>query len=87
MKLIAKIKEPELFLEMIYESGKTFYHPIEGNLVEAVYFSSNRTVYFRGEMTHSQLDTLKAQAYPAERIIIDEARGQVEISQLEEDFT
>lgn len=85
MRLFAKVSDPELFLKMLYEAGIIFYRPVEKNTVEAVYFSSTRTIYFRGEMTHSQYETLKAQAYRAETITIDEIRGQVEISQLEED--
>ena len=84
MKLVAKILDPDLFLKMLYEAGSAFYHPVEDNIVEAVYFSSNRTVYFRGEMKPAQYEALKVQAYPAERIHVDEARGQVEISQFEE---
>ena len=85
MRLFAKISDPDLFLKMIYEAGTAFYSTIKGNEVEAIYFSSNRTIYFKGEMTPAQYENLKAQAYPSERIFIDEIRGQVEVSQLMED--
>ena len=80
MKLFAKVSDAQLFLRSLCEAGTAFYHPTEKNLVEAVYFSSNRTVYFRGEMTPAQYTTLKAQAYPAEKIQVDEVRGQIETS-------
>ena len=85
MRLFAKISDPDLFLNMIYEAGAAFYSTIKDNQIEDVYFSSNRTIYFKGEMTPVQYENLKAQAYPSERIFIDEARGQVEVSQLMEE--
>ena len=85
MRLFAKVSDPDLFLRMLYEAGTAFYRPVKKNTVEAVYFSSNRTIYFKGEMTPAQYENLKAQAYPSERIFIDEVRGQVEVSQLMED--
>ncbi len=83
MKLFARIKDPELLLKSLNEAGTAFYRPVEGNVVEAVYFSTSRTVYFVGELTHRQFDTLKSQAYPAASFKIDEIQGTIEVSQLE----
>lgn len=85
MRLFAKVSDPELFLRALNEAGTAFYRIIKKNLVEAVYFSSNRTVYFKGDMNPKQFNALKAQAYPSEKIHVDEVRGQVEISQFEEE--
>ncbi|RJS88855.1 hypothetical protein CW700_06310 [Candidatus Bathyarchaeota archaeon] len=85
MRLFAKISDPDLFLKMIYEAGTAFYSTIKGNEVEAIYFSSNRTIYFKDEMTPAQYQNLKAQAYPVETISIDNTCNQVEISQLMEE--
>lgn len=84
MKLFAKINDPELFLKSLNEQGTAFYRPVEGDLVEAVYFSTSRTVYFIGEISHQQYDILKAQAHRAEKFRINEQLGVIEVSQLEE---
>jgi hypothetical protein len=82
MKLLAKISSPDLFLRMLNELGVAFYRKLDGKRVEAIYFSSNRTVYFRGELTPNQLEALKAQAYRAESITLNIRREIVEVSQL-----
>ena len=85
MKLFAKISDADLFLKALNEAGTAFYHIVsqtnEETRVEAVYFSSNRTVYFKGDVKPAQLQALRTQAYPAELIRLDEDREQVEILQ------
>jgi hypothetical protein len=85
LKLFAKISDPDLFLKGLNEAGTAFYHVVsqtnEETRVEAVYFSSNRTVYFNGDVKPAQLQALRTQAYPAELIRLDEDREQVEILQ------
>jgi len=85
LKLFAKISDPDLFLKGLNEAGTAFYHIVsqtnEETRVEAVYFSSNRTVYFNGDVKPAQLQALRTQAYPAELIRLDEDREQVEILQ------
>jgi len=83
MKLFAKVSDPELLLKSLNEAGTAFYRIVEGNTIEAVYFSTSRTVYFVGELTPKQYDTLKAQAYRAERFHINEQTGTIEVSQME----
>jgi len=85
LKLFAKISDADLFLKGLNEAGTAFYHVVsqtnEETRVEAVYFSSNRTVYFNGDVKPAQLQALRTQAYPAELIRLDEDREQVEILQ------
>lgn len=86
MRLFAKISDADLFLKGLNEAGTAFYHitsqtNAEETKVEAVYFSSNRTVYFKGDVKPAQLQALRTQAYPAELIRLDEDREQVEILQ------
>ena len=83
MRLFAKISDPGLLLKSLNELGTAFYRVVEDNTVEALYFSANRTIYFKGELTPQQYDTLKVQAYPADRISFNEQNGTVEVSQLE----
>ena len=83
MKLFAKVNDSQLFLRALNENGTSFYR-CDGPNIEAVYFSSNRTLYFYGEMSLAQFETLKAQAYEVQRIELDEFRGQVEINQFKE---
>jgi hypothetical protein len=82
MKLFARVKDPELLLKMLNEMGMAFYRVVEGNTVEAVYFSANRQVVFLGEMSAKQLDSLKGQAYPVEHIRVDDQRGIIEVGQM-----
>jgi hypothetical protein len=85
LKLFAKISDADLFLKGLNEAGTAFYHVVSQTngeaRVEAVYFSSNRTVYFKGDIKPAQLQALRTQAYPAELIRLDEDREQVEILQ------
>jgi len=83
MRLFAKISDPGLLLKSLNEAGTAFYRPVKGNIVEAVYFSTSRMVYFLGELTPQQYETLKAQAYRAESFSLDEQRGTITVSQLE----
>jgi len=84
MKLFAKISDPGLLLKSLNERGTAFYHIVKDNTVEAVYFSASRTIYFIGDLTPQQYDSLKGQAYPAERISFNEQLGTIEVSQLED---
>jgi hypothetical protein len=84
MKLLAKISSADLFLRMLNELGVAFYRKLEGDIVEAVYFSSNRTIYFRGELTAGQMEALKAQAYQANSIGLDPRRELLEVSQFDD---
>jgi len=81
MKLFAKISDPGLLLKSLCELGTAFYRRLEGGVYEAIYFSGSRTIYFRGELSRQQLKSLKALAYPAESISLDEEEGTVEVSQ------
>lgn len=83
MRLFAKVSDPELLLRSLNEAGTAFYRPVRGNIVEAVYFSASRTIHFLGEFTPRQYDSLRGQAYPAERIDVDEQRGIIMVAQLE----
>ena len=83
MRLFAKVNEPELLLRSLNEAGMAFYRVVEGCVVEAVYFSASRCIYFFGGLTSRQLETLKAQAYPAREFVLNERSGEVEVSQLE----
>ncbi len=84
MRLLAKISDADLFIKMLNELGVAFYRKVEDNIVEAVYFSSNRTIYFKGSLTSAQLESLKAQAYEANSIGLDVNRELLEVSQFEE---
>jgi len=83
VKLFARVKEPELLLRSLNEAGTAFYRVVEGDTVEAVYFSASRSIYFHGELTHGGLEMLKAQAYPARELRVNTNRGDIEVSQLE----
>lgn len=85
MRLFAKVSDPELLLRSLNEAGTAFYRLVEGNTVEAVYFSTSRTIHFLGEFTPRQYESLKGQAYPAERISVDEQRGTITVAQLEDE--
>ena len=84
MRLFAKVSEPGLLLKSLNEAGVAFYRKLEGGRVEAVYFSASRTIYFQGEMEPKQLEALRCQAYAARSFRVNEQRGEVEVSQLEE---
>ena len=84
MRLFAKVSEPGLLLRSLNEAGVAFYRRLEGGRVEAVYFSASRTIYFVGEMVAGELEALKGQAYLARSFRVDERRGEVEVSQLED---
>ena len=83
MRLFAKVNEPELLLRSLNEAGTAFYRVVEGYVVEAVYFSASRCIYFFGGLTSKQLETLKAQAYVAREFRVNERSGDIEVSQLE----
>ena len=83
MRLFAKVNEPELLLRSLNEAGTAFYRVVEGCVVEAVYFSASRSIYFFGVLTPRQLETLKAQAYLAREFRVNERSGDIEVSQLE----
>lgn len=81
MKLLAKITSPDLFLKMLNELGVAFYRKLGDGYVEAVYFSSNRMVIFRGKLSSEQMEALRGQAYRVEEINLDSRRDLVEVSQ------
>lgn len=81
MRLFAKVSDPELLLRSLNEAGTAFFRPVRGNVVEAVYFSASRTIYFLGELSPRQYESLRGQAYPAARISVDEQRGTIVIAQ------
>jgi len=83
MRLFARVSDPDLLLKSLNEAGIAFYRVVEGNLVEAVYFSSSRSVYFYGGLTPQQLEMLKAQAFPAKSLRVNTNRGDIEVDQLE----
>ena len=83
MKLFAKISDPEILLKSLIEAGTAFYRVVERGLVEAVYYSTSRTIYFMGELSKEELKTLKAFAVKMESFRIDEFNGVIEVSQLE----
>jgi hypothetical protein len=83
LRLFAKVSEPGLLLKSLNEAGVAFYRKLEGGRVEAVYFSASRTIYFLGGMEPGELEALRAQAYQARSFRVNEARGEVEVSQLE----
>ena len=82
MRLFAKVSDPDLLLRSLNEAGTAFYRPVGGKVVEAVYFSASRTIYFLGELTPRQYESLKGQAYPAERISVDERWGTIMVDQI-----
>ena len=59
MRLFATIPDPDLFIKALSEAGTAFYHIVsqtnEETRVETVYFSSNRTVYFKGDVKPAHL--------------------------------
>jgi len=83
VKLFAKVSDPGLLLKSLNEAGTAFYQVVEKGLVEALYYSTSRTIYFVGELSKEQLKTLRAFAIEVERFRIDEFNGVVEVSQLE----
>ena len=83
MKLFAKVSDPWLLLKSLNEAGTAFYRMVEKGLVEALYFSTSRTIYFMGELSKEQMKTLRAFAVEVERFRIDEFNGVIEVSQLE----
>ena len=83
MKLFAKISDPGLLLKSMNEAGTAFYRVVEKCLVEALYYSTSRTIYFMGELSKEQLKTLRAFAIEVESFRIDEFNGVIEVSQLE----
>jgi len=83
VKLFAKISDAGILLKSLNEAGTAFYRVVEKGLVEAVYFSTSRTIYFMGELSREQLKTLRAFAVEVESFRIDEFNGVIEVSQLE----
>lgn len=83
MRLFAKINDAEILLKSLNVAGTAFYRPVKKNIVEAVYFSGSRTIYFLGELTPRQYEALKGQAYEAKSFRINEQQGTIEVSQLE----
>jgi len=84
LRLFAKISDPELLIRSLNEKGTAFFRTIEGETVEAVYFSSNKAIYFKGELSLQQYGILKAQAYRAKRFKLDENMKIIEVDQLDE---
>lgn len=64
MRLFAKVSDPELLLKSLNEAGTAFYRLVEGNIVEAVYFSTSRTIYFLGELTPRQYEVPEGSGLP-----------------------
>ena len=85
MRLFAKISDPKLLLRSLNEMGTAFYRPVKGEIVEAIYFSGSRAIYFLGELNREQYEVLKSQAHPAKRFRLDEKREIIEVDQLEDE--
>jgi len=65
--------------------GTAFYRPVKGEIVEAVYFSASRAIYFLGRLNRQQYEVLKSLAHPAKRLRLDEQRETIEVDQLEDE--
>ena len=85
MRLFAKVLDPELFLRSLNEMGTAFYRPVKGEVVEAIYFSASRAIYFLGKLNREQYEVLKSLAHPAKRFRINEQREIIEVDQFEEE--
>ena len=81
MKLVAKISDVDLLMKSMHKLGTAFYHLCGDDIVEVVYFSGNRIVYFKGKMSSRDLGNVRAHAYPAKRIEIDEEAWVIKVEQ------
>ena len=85
MRLFAKVSDPELLLRSLNEMGTAFYRPVKGEIVEAVYFSASRAIYFLGKLNREQYEVLKSQAHPAKRFRLNGQREIIEVDQFEDE--
>lgn len=84
MKLIARVKDPELFFSLVHEFGQTFYRTLGKNKFEVVYFSGNRFVRYSGTLSEEQIKRLEIHGFKVDKIEIDDMKDLVRIVQGEE---
>jgi hypothetical protein len=83
MQLFAKTSDPFLLKKSIHRDGTTFYHLCNDGTVEVAYFSGSRTIHFKGQIPHEQLEILVHEAFQVDKIEIDEITGVVKAVQTE----
>jgi len=83
MQLFAKTSDPFLLKKSIHRDGTTLYHLCNDGTVEVAYFSGSRTIHFKGQIPHEQLEILLYEAFQVDKIEIDEITGVVKALQTE----
>lgn len=83
LQLIARIRDPELFLKCIHERGTIFYTVGDNNAVNQVaYFSGSRIVVLATDgLTEQVANRVKAEGFQVDHLEIDEMQGYVKIVQ------
>jgi hypothetical protein len=81
LKLLAEIEEEDLLFKLMHILGATFYRTIGEGIIEVVYFSGEKVVYFKGKLSDEHLRVLEASAWKVSSIEVSEIDGQVKIRQ------
>jgi len=82
MRLIAKIKDPELLRKSIHERGTLFYlTDKEGNITQVVYYSGSRIVQYAGSLDEKLAKTVREAGHKVDGIEVDEIQGYVRVFQ------
>ena len=79
--LDAKIKDPDLFFELISELGTTFYRTPGKGIFEIVYFSGNRIIAFTGKLNKEHQKQLDIYGNKVEKLDIDIDNNVVRVEQ------
>ena len=81
MKLFAEITDEDLFFKLMHELGCTLYRVVGNGEHEIVYFSGTKIVHFRGKVSDSNKELLKAGGWEVQAIEVDDVEGLVKITQ------
>jgi len=81
MKLFAEIKDEDLFFKLQHELGCSLYRVVGNGEYEIVYFSGSKLVYFKGKLSDTHKELLKASAWEVKSIAVDADEGYVRIEQ------
>lgn len=89
MKLIAEIQDAALLMDLIHEQGTCFYRIIPPGVdsidgahhVEVVYFSGNRVIHFKGELSKQQFRQLDTWAIFCRKLQYNPDIGRIQVVQ------
>lgn len=81
LRLTARITDEDLFFKLQHELGCTLFRSVGNGETEIVYFSGSKLVYFKGKLSDSHKEMLKANGWEVRRIQVDEQEGRVHIEQ------